>query len=246
LGDSSGKRLASFRESLGLSQRVFAASLGVSGGLVGQIEADIGPPSRRVLQALSERYGLSADWLLNGSGEMLHPPKGFGEDTRPQIVSPNRARPMAGDFSTGGEEFSLIRRLDLDVSAGSGLIPVDGGEAEMLAFSRSWLARNQVSADLSALVRVKGDSMSPGIPNGALVLVHVAETEVRREGIYAFSRDGASYIKRITPVRSNKDTKVHALLVASDNAAFAPELLTENEMNEIRIIGRIRCVLTTL
>lgn len=246
MSDSSGKRLTLFRKSLGLSQRAFGASLSVSGGLIGQIEADISAPSRRFLEAISERYNVSADWLLSGTGEMLHAPKGFGGNSHPKIDPPNRSRPMAGDFSTGDEEFSLIRRLDLDVSAGNGLIPVEGGDAEMLAFSRSWLIRNQVAADLSALVRVKGDSMSPGIPDGSLVLVHVAENVVVREGIYAFARDGASFIKRLTPVRSKNDTKPTGILIASDNPAFTPELLSGDEMNGIRVIGRVRCVLTTL
>lgn len=53
-----------------MSQRAFAASLGVSGGLIGQLEADISQPSRAILEKISNTYGLSAEWLLNGRGEM--------------------------------------------------------------------------------------------------------------------------------------------------------------------------------
>lgn len=70
LSDSPGKRLSSFRKSRGLSQRALAASLGVSGGLIGQLEADISQPSRAVLEKISNTYGVSAEWLLNGRGEM--------------------------------------------------------------------------------------------------------------------------------------------------------------------------------
>lgn len=177
---------------------------------------------------------------------MLHPPKGFGGDTSPRIDPPNRSRPLGGDFTSDGEEYSLIRRLDLDISAGSGLIPVENGQTERLAFPRSWLMRNQVSADLSALVRVKGDSMAPGIPDGSLVLIHVAEMFVEREGIYAFNRDGASFIKRLIPMGSTKGGRPTGLVILSDNPAYPPESISGDTMNEIRVVGRVRCVMVTL
>jgi len=159
-----------------------------------------------------------------------------------RIEPPEAGKPLPGDFRFGGEEFSMIRRMDLSVSAGTGLVPVEGGEAEALAFSRTWLLRNRVSADLSVLVRVKGDSMAPGIPDGALVLVHCAEMRVDRPGVYAFSRGDASFIKRITPVSA----KPLAWLIASDNPAYPPETVSGETLNEIRPVGRVRCVLATL
>lgn len=159
-----------------------------------------------------------------------------------RIEPPEAGKPLAGDFRFGGEDFAMIRRMDLSVSAGNGLVPVEGGEADALAFSRTWLLRNHVSPDLSVLVRVQGDSMAPGIPDGALVLVHCAEMRVETPGVYAFNRGDASYIKRITPV----GRKPLAWLIASDNPAYPPETVSGQELNEIRPVGRVRCVMTTL
>lgn len=159
-----------------------------------------------------------------------------------RIEPPEPGRPLAGDFRFDGEDFAMVRRMDLSVSAGMGLVPVDGGEAEALAFSRTWLMRNRVSADLSVLVKVRGDSMAPGIPDGALVLVHCAEMRVETAGVYAFNRGDASYIKRITPVGQ----KPLAWLISSDNPAYPPEMVSGEALNEIRPVGRVRCVMTTL
>lgn len=71
MDDSVGKRLASFRKTLGMSQRVLASALGVSPGRIGSIETDAVEPSRSFLQKISERYQISADWLLHGRGEMV-------------------------------------------------------------------------------------------------------------------------------------------------------------------------------
>ncbi len=152
------------------------------------------------------------------------------------------AKPLAGDFRFDGEDFAMITRMDLNVSAGSGLIPIDGGQSEALAFSRSWLMRNHISADLSVLVRVQGDSMAPGIPNGALALVHCAERQIEGPGVYAFNRGEASYIKRITPV----SRKPLAWVISSDNPAYPSETVSGSTLNEIRPVGRVRCVMVAL
>ena len=136
----------------------------------------------------------------------------------------------------------MIRRLDLSVSAGTGLAEVDGGEAEALAFSNAWLARQRINADLAVLVRVRGDSMAPGIPDGALVMVHLPEQRVETAGIYAFNRGEDSYVKRIAPV----SRKPLAWLITSDNPAYPPETVTGPALNDIRVVGRVRCVMSTL
>lgn len=206
------------------------------------IETDAAPPSRAFLQKISDRYRVSADWLLHGSGEMLMPElPGFAGRAR-RIAPTAPGTPQRGDFRFGGEDFAMIERMDLSVSAGTGLVPVDGGETEALAFSRTWLSRNRVSADLSVLVRVRGDSMAPGIPDGALVLVHCAERFIETAGVYAFNRGDASFIKRITPV----SRKPLAWLISSDNPAYPPETVSGEALGEIRPVGRVRCVLTTL
>lgn len=246
MSDSPGDRLALFRNSLGLSQRGLAAALGVSPSRIGSIEAGHAPPSRAFLQAVSERYLLSGDWLMHGIGPMQHgelPGSHPGVD-RGHSVSfkePNQA-----ELSFAGEEFAMIQRMDLSVSAGRGLIPTENGEKEALAFSRSWLSRNNINADLAVLVRVQGDSMAPSIPDGSLVLVHLPEMYVDRVGIYAFNRGDASYVKRLVPSGKNDRGSPSTLVIISDNPAFPPEAVDGEALNEIRVVGRVRCVMTTL
>lgn len=244
MSHSPGKRLASFRKTLDVNQRVFAAQLGVSGGYVGQIEADLSVPSRSFLQKISERYNVSSDWLLNGRGAPLHAPQpGFAARRRGQIEPPNYGMPAHGDFAFEGEEFAMIDRFDLSVSAGNGLVPVEGEAKDRLAFSRSWLLRNNINPDLAVLVRVKGDSMAPTIADGALVLLHVIENAVAREGIYAYNRDGASYIKRLIPAMAPETGRTTAIVIVADNPAYPPESLAGSQLNEIRVIGRVRCAM---
>lgn len=242
--DSPGKRLASFRKSLELSQRALAAQLGVSGGYIGQIEADHIAPSRLILETISERYNVSSDWLLNGHGEQLHAPMpGFAARKRGRIEPPDHGKPAHGDFAHEGEEFAMIDRYDLSVSAGTGLVAIEGADKDRLAFSRSWLLRNGINSDLAVLVRVKGDSMSPTITDGALVLIHLYEKALTREGVYAFNRDGASFIKRLVPAVAPNSDRPTAIVILADNPAYPPETLVGSQMNELRVIGRVRCAM---
>lgn len=142
--------------------------------------------------------------------------------------------------------FKLVPRMELCVSAGSGVIPIDDGLSEALAFSDSWLKKNRINSQLAVLVSVKGDSMAPSIPDGALVMVHLPEKSVDREGIYAFNRADASFIKRLVPAAPDKTGRPGSLAIISNNPAYPPEVLSGKDMNEIRIVGRVRCVMTTL
>lgn len=134
----------------------------------------------------------------------------------------------------GTEEFALIPLYDLDASAGDGLVPAAEEIADRLAFSRAWLLQSGISAEKAALVRVRGDSMEPTLPHDALALIQLLEAGVEGPGVYAFSREGEVFIKRLVP------TDRCGLVVVSDNAAYPPEVLPPHDASRINLIGRIR------
>ena len=137
----------------------------------------------------------------------------------------------------------LVRRYDVVASAGGGLIPVSE-DSESMAFPRAWLAQVNVPADKAALVAIKGDSMAPTIPDGSTALLH-RSAEMIGEGIYVFSRDGGVSVKRIK--RIDTTGKVPAsLAIMSDNPSYPPEMLSGEEMNALRLIGRVRWVIAPI
>lgn len=244
--DTPGRRLFDFRQSKKLTQAELAAAIGVSPASVAFVERDERLPSRSFLAKISQRFAISTDWLLHGVGDRNIAAKHGLDGRRNRIEPPDFTSPGHGDFRYGAEEFAMVRRMDLCVSAGSGVIPVEGYESESLAFSRSWLMKNQINADLAVLVRIKGDSMAPAIPDGALVLLHLAEKTVEREGIYAFNREGQSYVKRLVPSGRTKRGGPAVLTVISENPAYPAEALAGRQMNEVAVVGRVRCVLFSL
>jgi len=246
MGDSAGARLAEFRATLGLNQRDFAASLGTSHGTVAFIESDQRTPSKAFLVKISDVYGVSADWLLHGHGEMLRP-RGPGFTARRlRIDPPDSARPGYGDLSIGGQDYAMVRRMGLSVSAGSGLESLPEGDEDGLIFPIAWLSRRGIDPGLSVIVSVRGDSMAPAIPDGALVMIDCRVRTVQGAGVYAYVRDGQSYIKRLVPSGRGRGDKPTALMIVSDNPAYPPVALTGPDMNALSVVGKVRATITMM
>ncbi|ADE86655.1 XRE family transcriptional regulator [Rhodobacter capsulatus] len=237
-----GLRLSSWRKEQKLSQRALGSVLGVSQGYISDIESGRSEPSRNFLQALTERFGVSADWILYGVGLPQTERSGGFEARKPgkRIEPPDLGRPLSGDFRFADEDFFLIERMDLDVSAGHGIVPIPGAETERIALPRSMFLRSRLTPDFTVLVRVKGDSMAPTIPDGALILLDCSVRRVDRAGIFAFSLDGQSYVKRLVPSGTMADGRPQMLMLVSDNPAFPPVALAGPEMDRLLIAGRVR------
>lgn len=64
-------RLKEWRKKQQLSQRELSKVIGVSSGYIGDIEAGRTEPSRNFLNSLNEKFGVSADWVLHGTGSQI-------------------------------------------------------------------------------------------------------------------------------------------------------------------------------
>lgn len=148
---------------------------------------------------------------------------------------------MAGHFEVEGVGFSLIKRYDLSVSAGNGLLAVDEAEKDRLAFSNDWLRKMGIVPELAGLVTVWGDSMFPTIPDGSTVLFHAAEKDIAVPGIYAFTLDGEVFVKRLT---ASSDLSV--VSITADNPSYPAKLLVGPDIEYLRVVGKIRITMATL
>ncbi|MFN3973450.1 MAG: XRE family transcriptional regulator [Gemmobacter sp.] len=242
--DSPGKRLRLFRDSLGMSQREFAAALGTSHGTVAFIESNKRTPSKDFLVLISDGYGVSADWLLHGVGDMLMPHgAGFGgAGGQARIDPPDLGKPLNGAFVMDGIDYVRVPRLDLDVSAGNGLGPAQDGIADAIALPRDWMMRQRLAADRCALVRVRGDSMAPAIPDGAMILINAAERFAYTPGVYAFTRNGEAFAKRMAITATGPDGRPAGVLLLSDNQAYPPVSVAGPDLDGLVIVGRVRGV----
>ena len=192
-----------------------------------------GDPSLGTLLALAKAFEVSVQWLATG------------QETAQTDAQPLPLPPIT-DHAAFDQDFALIPRYEVNLSAGPGLLPDTENVEERLAFSRGWLRRNLINPDHAGLVRVRGDGMAPTLPDGALALVHTAEARVDREGVYAFSRDGEAFVKRLVPVAIGPGGTPTSIVIISDGGAIAPEMITGPALNDLRVVGRVRCILVNM
>lgn len=72
-----GNRLQQIRDRFKLNQTDFSAEIGMSQSNYSKIELNKVKPSKTVLYALKEHFGVDPDWIMTGQGEMFISPEEY-------------------------------------------------------------------------------------------------------------------------------------------------------------------------
>lgn len=184
-------------------------------------------PRSPLLIALSEKFGVSVDYLLGRSDES-------------ELTTEN------GGTFYGVNSFVRVPRLEVRAAAGAGSVNHTFATDRELPFPRWMLRRLAPYGDRLSFLRAKGDSMEPMIADGALLLVCEAEYDQKlperapkprsawdHTDIYVFLLDGETRVKRL------RRAKHGAIVVSSDNTAYPPEVLLEDDLKGFKICGRV-------
>ena len=70
-------RIKQARLELGVSQRAFADSIGISAPALSKIESNDNNPSEQTLRMICNQYSINRDWLETGEGPMLQEPDAY-------------------------------------------------------------------------------------------------------------------------------------------------------------------------
>jgi transcriptional regulator with XRE-family HTH domain len=89
-----GKRLVKVRMEIGLKQGEFADRIGISQGMLSDIEHENKPLTERNIKLIHLTFKVNREWLLTGQGEMFNylsnpPPFLNGEPLEPEHVQEN-------------------------------------------------------------------------------------------------------------------------------------------------------------
>jgi SOS-response transcriptional repressor LexA len=169
-------------------------------------------PSVQKLQALADALGLDFS---------------FGQPK-------TRRKPPEVVIHVQGQDYASVPLYAAEVSAGPGA-ENDGVEViEQLAFQRAWLRKMNVRPADACLLRVRGDSMSPGLRDGDVALIDRARTRIRNHRVYAFvDLDRQARIKRLQHLDDS------TLLIRSDNPDHEWEIRKDGDMNRLTMIGEV-------
>lgn len=192
------------------------------------------------IEAISERFGISANWLFFGSGAMHDADRVTVEPARAGTLRAGDpiarvvAKPSeAGDVIECADcELVMVPMVEARLSAGTGSFETGGDIERRYAFRTDFLLRKGAPSSM-VLMRVDGDSMDPYVLNGDVVLIDQSQREPRAGKVYAVGVEDVVYLKRVNAVPGK-------IILSSYNPDYPPiEVDARGDLsNGIRIIGR--------
>lgn len=208
------ERLTSLMYEKGISQAELARLIGIKQPSVFKILSGETRNPKKILE-IATALNVDPHWLKTGEGDP-DPSYRIVEVSEPQ--NPNTVR---------------IDILDVEASAGNGayLSPTAQGLLSQefdLTFFRQQFGR--ADAKHLKLITVKGDSMAPTLESGDLLYVDISENYFAADGLYVFTFDGQTFIKRLQKVGKE-------MLVISDNPTYKEWTFTQDD--DVFIHGRV-------
>lgn len=141
-----------------------------------------------------------------------------------------------GGFPQPDRSDSMIRLPMFDevrASAGPGVVPTSERAESVVSFDRQFLRDRGAVPERCSVIETRGDSMQPTIPDGSLLIVDHSQTEVSGGAIFVIGVSDTVLVKR---VRLRFDGSVE---LASDNTAYAPEIINRDQLADLRVIGKV-------
>jgi phage repressor protein C with HTH and peptisase S24 domain len=205
----------------------WAARHGISKATLFHILNKGGNPRAEQLLRIGAATGKSIEWLLTGEEPMWREEEGNGQVEAPPIEY--RQAPELLD----AEEFVLVPRYDVRASTGPGALVHSEQVVDHLAFRRQWVRSMGLQAEQLALITAKGDSMEPTIRQGFLLLVDLRQHQVKDDAIYVLRIDSTLVAKRLQKMFTGE------IKVKSDNPAYDEQLVPEDQIDKLNVIGRV-------
>nr|DAO19572.1 MAG TPA: Repressor protein CI [Caudoviricetes sp.] len=200
------------------TQQQLADFAGVSKGLVGQWFNGSTGLGAKPLSAFDKKTRFSINWLTEGTG--------------------NKYKTHVLPAITESESEDCIRfpRLNAEATCGAGTINDHYIEVvDYVTVASAW-AREKLGGNLNKIqvITARGDSMEPTIENGDVMFVDTAVEAFEGDGLYLLWYIDGLKAKRL------QSTVGGGLMIISDNSSYRTETLSGEDLNAVRIIGRIR------
>lgn len=130
--------------------------------------------------------------------------------------------------------YVYVPRYDIQASAGGGSVIHDEAIVDHLAFRSDWV-RQTLGLDPAhlALIDVRGDSMSPTIEGGDLLLLDTRLGTAKSEGVFVINLNGSLLVKRVRIKLSG------VVEIVSDNPNYGSETISGDELDRLAIVGRV-------
>ena len=204
------------------AQTAVAIEAGISQSYLNQIKTGSRTGSVKTLHAIAGALGTSYEDMLR-LGQSMTMPKAGANAPKPSTAPAQAYNDM--------EAFDFVPMAEAKLNAGGGHVVMSEQYGELYAFRKDWLSKVATSARNIVLMRVEGESMTPTISDGDMVMLDMGRTRIKSGSIFAIGIEDTIIIKRLEYLVNGK------IRIISDNRQeYAPY---EADSREIRIIGEV-------
>lgn len=211
------------------NQRDFAAGLDIASNTLGRYERGETFPSGEVLLQLRKR-GVDLNWLFVGDDPDLRSPL----TKLPPAPSLDLSEAVNAYSALHLDDFVMVPRYNVSAEGGAGIEVFEEEVIERLAFRREWLKSEGLLGLPLSLINATGDSMSPTINPGDIVLIDNSKTSFTRAGIYVLLAFGRLIIKRLDFDPLSGDIS----LISDNPKGKAPQIVPPDLHSQLNIRGR--------
>lgn len=202
------ERLVWAREQKGLTQDGLAKLSGVSQSTIGNLESGLRQTARKIVN-IATVLGVDPLWLAEGKGKS-QPTSGIDLDGLDDRIDQIRADAIvAGSESyqrvvVSHEEAEDVRiplvelRLSAGVTGFQADPSTDRRTSNSVTVERAFVDSNRYDPNRLVAVKVKGESMSPSLHDGSVVIINTADVKPVDGVVYAVNYEGEAVIKRLT------------------------------------------------
>ncbi len=186
-----------------------------------ELASNIGVNPSAITQA-RKKDTIPDKWILK-----LYRKYGLNPDWVERGISPT----FINSSNAAEAEFRQVPRVKARLCAGGGSFEV-GSEIEgYYSFRKDWLSRKG-AAEKMVLLDIFGNSMEPEFREGDTVLIDESQKDVLAGAVYAVGIDDTIMVKRV-----EKHPK--GLVLLSDNTKYESLYLENEDVNRVRIIGKV-------
>lgn len=168
-------------------------------------------PRASSLLEIAQRTHISISWLVTGKGDMFDSTVTWANE----------------------DGVWLPFYDDINASAGAGYAVTSERQETVVAFARQFLRDQGAVPEKCSVIRARGDSMAPTIPDASLLVIDHSQNDITNGCIMVINVGDDLLVKR---VRRRLDGLIDLL---SDNPIYPPETIGPDMLQRLRIIGRV-------
>lgn len=129
------------------------------------------------------------------------------------------------------ETFLQIPKVTARLSAGGGSFETNPEFKEFYSFRKDWLGKKSKAEDM-VLMDIIGNSMEPELKEGDTALIDQSQKAILAGAIYAVGLVDTIVVKRV-------EKWPKKLVLLSENSKYQMMVFEGEEMNSVRIIGKV-------